>query len=118
MDLSALQFDVAHKLKKLKASKTDSPNPIAEAAIQAAKASSAMQNFQSVPAVASTSEKRKKDNKKVGGVHVRFHGCCTLIVGGNALGMFAANGPGGWRHSVGGCVAERLGGRRFSYILR
>lgn len=68
MDLSALQYDVAHKLKKLKPTKTDSPNPIAEAAIQAAKASSALQNFQSPNAGGSSSgggDKRKKDTKKV-----------------------------------------------------
>lgn len=69
MDLSVLQFDVAHKLKKLKTAKSDSPNPFAEAAIQAAKASSAMQNFQNPNAAggssSSTGDKRKKDGKKV-----------------------------------------------------
>lgn len=55
IDISSIQFDVTQKLKKLKAEKSG-PNPIAEAAIQAAKASSALQNFQ-------LNEKRKKDKK-------------------------------------------------------
>lgn len=55
IDISSIQFDVTQKLKKLKAEKSG-PNPIAEAAIQAAKASSALQNFQ-------INEKRKKDKK-------------------------------------------------------
>lgn len=45
MDISSLQFEVTTKLKKLKTEKPSGPNPIAEAAIQAAKASSALQNF-------------------------------------------------------------------------
>lgn len=57
IDISTIQFDVTQKLKKLKAEKSG-PNPIAEAAIQAAKASSALQNFQ-------INEKRKKDKKTV-----------------------------------------------------
>lgn len=61
IDISSIQFDVTQKLKKLKAEKSG-PNPIAEAAIQAAKASSALQNFQ-------INDKRKKD-KKVSG-HLR-----------------------------------------------
>lgn len=56
IDISSIQFDVSHKLKKLKTEKPNGPNPIAEAAIQAAKASSALQNFQ-------INEKRKKDKK-------------------------------------------------------
>lgn len=56
IDISTIQFDVTQKLKKLKTEKTTGPNPIAEAAIQAAKASSALQNFQ-------INEKRKKDKK-------------------------------------------------------
>lgn len=55
IDISSIQFDVTQKLKKLKAEKSG-PNPIAEAAIQAARASSALQNFQ-------INEKRKKDKK-------------------------------------------------------
>lgn len=55
IDISCIQFDVTQKLKKLKAEKSG-PNPIAEAAIQAAKASSALQNFQ-------INDKRKKDKK-------------------------------------------------------
>lgn len=58
IDISSIQFDVSHKLKKLKTEKANGPNPIAEAAIQAAKASSALQNFQ-------INEKRKKDKKTV-----------------------------------------------------
>lgn len=45
-----------HKMKKPKTEKPNGPNPIAEAAIQAAKASSALQNFQ-------VNDKRKKDKK-------------------------------------------------------
>uniref|UniRef100_A0A6B2EI30 RNA-binding protein 42 n=1 Tax=Phlebotomus kandelakii TaxID=1109342 RepID=A0A6B2EI30_9DIPT len=45
MDISSLQFEVTNKLKKLKGEKPSGPNPIAEAAIQAAKASSALQSF-------------------------------------------------------------------------
>lgn len=56
IDISSIQFDVSQKLKKLKTEKVNGPNPIAEAAIQAAKASSALQNFQ-------INEKRKKDKK-------------------------------------------------------
>lgn len=55
IDIGNIQFDVTQKLKKLKAEKSG-PNPIAEAAIQAARASSALQNFQ-------INEKRKKDKK-------------------------------------------------------
>lgn len=51
-----IQFDVSQKLKKLKTDKVTGPNPIAEAAIQAAKASSALQNFQ-------VTEKRKGSKK-------------------------------------------------------
>lgn len=58
IDISSIQFDVTQKLKKLKTEKPNGPNPIAEAAIQAAKASSALQNFQ-------INEKRKKDKKTV-----------------------------------------------------
>lgn len=57
VDIVNIQYDVSQKLKKLKADKSG-PNPIAEAAIQAAKASSALQNFQ-------INEKRKKDKKTV-----------------------------------------------------
>lgn len=56
IDISSIQFDVSQKLKKLKTEKMNGPNPIAEAAIQAAKASSALQNFQ-------LNDKRKKDKK-------------------------------------------------------
>lgn len=49
---------MTQKLKKLKTEKPNGPNPIAEAAIQAAKASSALQNFQ-------INDKRKKDKKTV-----------------------------------------------------
>lgn len=56
IDISTIQFDVSQKLKKLKTEKVTGPNPIAEAAIQAAKASSALQNFQ-------INDKRKKDKK-------------------------------------------------------
>lgn len=46
IDISQIQFDVTSKIKKLKASsEKPGPNPIAEAAIQAAKASSALQSF-------------------------------------------------------------------------
>lgn len=59
IDISTLQFDLSSKLKKLKSDKSvNGPNPIAEAAIQAAKASSALQNFQQP-------DKRKKDKKTV-----------------------------------------------------
>lgn len=58
IDISTLQYDASQKLKKMKTEKTmNGPNPIAEAAIQAAKASSALQNFQ-------PTDKRTK-NKKV-----------------------------------------------------
>lgn len=57
IDISAIQFDVTQKLKKLKAEKSG-PNPIAEEAIRAAKASSALQSFQ-------VTERRKKDKKTV-----------------------------------------------------
>lgn len=57
IDINTIQFDVTQKLKKLKAEKSG-PNPIAEAAIQAAKASSALQNFQ-------INERRKKDKKTI-----------------------------------------------------
>lgn len=58
IDMLSLQYDVSQKLKKIKTEKTmNGPNPIAEAAIQAAKASSALQNFQ-------PTDKRTK-NKKV-----------------------------------------------------
>ncbi|XP_013119515.1 RNA-binding protein 42 [Stomoxys calcitrans] len=57
IDINAIQFDVTQKLKKLKAEKSG-PNPIAEEAIKAAKASSALQSFQ-------VTEKKKKDRKTV-----------------------------------------------------
>jgi len=57
IDISTIQFEVTNKLKKLKTEKPG-PNPIAEAAIQAAKASSALQNF-------GQDERRGKKNKKV-----------------------------------------------------
>lgn len=57
IDISAIQFDVTQKLKKLKAEKSG-PNPIAEEAIKAAKASSALQSFQ-------VTERRKKDRKTI-----------------------------------------------------
>lgn len=58
IDISTLQYDASQKLKKMKTEKSmNGPNPIAEAAIQAAKASSALQNFQ-------PTDKRTK-NKKV-----------------------------------------------------
>ncbi|XP_055386386.1 RNA-binding protein 42 [Condylostylus longicornis] len=57
IDISTIQFDVTQKLKKLKAEKLG-PNPIAEEAIKAAKASSALQSFQ-------VNERRKKDRKTV-----------------------------------------------------
>lgn len=57
IDISTIQFDVTQKLKKLKAEKSG-PNPIAEEAIKAAKASSALQSFQAT-------ERRKKDRKTV-----------------------------------------------------
>lgn len=48
-DISKLQFEATQKLKKLKAEKqqqlNNGPNPIAEEAIKAAKASSALQSF-------------------------------------------------------------------------
>lgn len=56
IDINAIQFDVTQKLKKLKAEKSG-PNPIAEEAIKAARASSALQSFQT--------EKKKKDRKTV-----------------------------------------------------
>lgn len=56
ISISSIQFDVSQKLKKLKTDKVNGPNPIAEAAIQAAKASSALQNFQ-------INEKRQKGKK-------------------------------------------------------
>lgn len=104
MDLSALQFDVAHKLKKLKTNKTESPNPIAEAAIQAAKASSALQNFQNTGAGSSGNDKRKKDSKKVG---IQL----ILKVSFILLAPFFADGETSWRRGVGGFVAQRLGRR-------
>lgn len=65
IDITSIQFDVTQKLKKLKAEKSG-PNPIAEAAIQAAKASSALQNFQ-------INEKRKKDKKvRMCAISVKF----------------------------------------------
>ncbi|XP_011197111.1 RNA-binding protein 42 [Zeugodacus cucurbitae] len=57
IDINAIQFDVTQKLKKLKAEKSG-PNPIAEEAIKAARASSALQSFQ-------TTERKKKDRKTV-----------------------------------------------------
>ncbi|CAD6991739.1 RNA-binding protein 42 [Ceratitis capitata] len=57
IDINAIQFDVTQKLKKLKAEKSG-PNPIAEEAIKAARASSALQSFQ-------TSERKKKDRKTI-----------------------------------------------------
>lgn len=57
IDINQVQFDVTQKLKKLKAEKSG-PNPIAEEAIKAAKASSALQSFQ-------VTEKKKKDRKTV-----------------------------------------------------
>ncbi|XP_017143917.1 RNA-binding protein 42 [Drosophila miranda] len=57
IDINAVQFDVTQKLKKLKAEKSG-PNPIAEEAIKAARASSALQSFQ-------TTERKKKDRKTV-----------------------------------------------------
>lgn len=57
IDINAIQFDVTQKLKKLKAEKSG-PNPIAEEAIRAARASSALQSFQ-------TTERKKKDRKTV-----------------------------------------------------
>lgn len=58
LDVTAIQFDVTQKLKKLKAEKT-STNPIAEEAIKAARASSALQTFQG------NSERKKKDRKTI-----------------------------------------------------
>ncbi|XP_030375866.1 RNA-binding protein 42 [Scaptodrosophila lebanonensis] len=57
IDINTVQFDVTQKLKKLKAEKSG-PNPIAEEAIKAARASSALQSFQ-------TTERKKKDRKTV-----------------------------------------------------
>ncbi|EDV35280.1 uncharacterized protein Dana_GF11626 [Drosophila ananassae] len=57
IDINAVQFDVTQKLKKLKAEKSG-PNPIAEEAIKAARASSALQSFQAT-------ERKKKDRKTV-----------------------------------------------------
>ncbi|XP_037946658.1 RNA-binding protein 42 [Teleopsis dalmanni] len=57
IDINNIQFDVTQKLKKLKAEKSG-PNPIAEEAIKAARASSALQSFQS-------NERKKKDRKTV-----------------------------------------------------
>uniref|UniRef100_A0A1A9WJL4 RNA-binding protein 42 n=1 Tax=Glossina brevipalpis TaxID=37001 RepID=A0A1A9WJL4_9MUSC len=57
IDINAIQFDVTQKLKKLKAEKSG-PNPIAEEAIKAARASSALQSFQST-------ERKKKDRKTI-----------------------------------------------------
>ncbi|KMZ01653.1 RNA-binding protein 42 [Drosophila sechellia] len=57
IDINAVSFDVTQKLKKLKAEKSG-PNPIAEEAIKAARASSALQSFQ-------TTERKKKDRKTV-----------------------------------------------------
>ncbi|XP_039953482.1 RNA-binding protein 42 [Bactrocera neohumeralis] len=57
IDINAIQFDVTQKLKKLKAEKSG-PNPIAEEAIKAARASSALQSFQ-------TTERKKKDRKTI-----------------------------------------------------
>ncbi|KAH8369205.1 hypothetical protein KR009_004315 [Drosophila setifemur] len=57
IDINAVQFDVTQKLKKLKAEKSG-PNPIAEEAIKAARASSALQSFQ-------VTERKKKDRKTV-----------------------------------------------------
>lgn len=57
IDINTIQFDVTQKLKKLKAEKSG-PNPIAEEAIKAARASSALQSFQTV-------EKKKNVRKTV-----------------------------------------------------
>lgn len=57
LNINSIQFDVTQKLKKLKAEKSG-PNPIAEEAIKAARASSALQSFQ-------TTERKKKDRKTV-----------------------------------------------------
>ncbi|EDW68144.1 RNA-binding protein 42 [Drosophila novamexicana] len=57
ININSIQFDVTQKLKKLKAEKSG-PNPIAEEAIKAARASSALQSFQ-------TTERKKKDRKTV-----------------------------------------------------
>ncbi|XP_064549727.1 RNA-binding protein 42 [Drosophila montana] len=57
ININTIQFDVTQKLKKLKAEKSG-PNPIAEEAIKAARASSALQSFQ-------TTERKKKDRKTV-----------------------------------------------------
>lgn len=60
VDVNYLQYDVSQKLKKLKSEKTPfaGPNSLAEEVIRAAKASSALQSFQ-------TTERRKKDRKTV-----------------------------------------------------
>lgn len=86
-----------HKLKKLKSDKPNGPNPIAEAAIQAAKASSALQNFQ-------INDKRKKD-KKVGNIDI----CNCYIVCYNVWCI--ADGAIGWRSSVGRSIVVRVGRR-------
>lgn len=61
IEVNYLQYDVSQKLKRLKSDKFSAavgPNSLAEEVIKAAKASSALQSFQST-------EKRKKDRKTV-----------------------------------------------------
>lgn len=105
LDITSIQFDVTQKLKKLKAEKSG-PNPIAEAAIQAAKASSALQNFQ-------LNEKRKKD-KKVSSqpgcdvLHTIYHYLSQRLIADHAHG---------WWPSMGGPLVVRLGWRWFPDIL-
>lgn len=109
IDISSLQFDVSQKLKKLKAEKSG-PNPIAEAAIQAARASSALQNFQ-------LNEKRKKD-KKVCNRMCTHNSWVILLHPFISHHPSIADGPHGRRPSVGGPLARRLDGRRFPHLLR
>lgn len=58
IDITSIQFEVTSKIKKLKSEKSG-PNPIAEAAIQAARASSALQSF------GQDKERRTKNKKTV-----------------------------------------------------
>lgn len=57
LDVNYVQYDVSQKLKKLKSDKSG-PNALAEEVIKAAKASSALQSFQS-------NDRKKKDRKTI-----------------------------------------------------
>jgi hypothetical protein len=59
MNIASVQFEVTNKIKKLKPIDKPGPNPIAEEAIKAAKASAALQSF------GNSQHKSGKKDKKV-----------------------------------------------------